>query len=174
MIINPSTGKFADPAWVKFQVIRKYNSYGNYLPKSVYEDTLFLSNGIVCGGLLQDTFRRRVLKDSYIFKKISDTSSDDQYIPIDTSFTDASNVKEINSDVIKLYPVPTYDKLYIEFPYEYAYKIKFYNSISEQVEIPQVENNTFDVSFLKSGIYIAIIQIGEQELMKNFIIDPRY
>lgn len=171
-IINPATGHYGDPAWVKKKYYTKLCTYGAYLPKVVYEDTLFATSGFVCGKLIQDTFRRRVLKDKYIWKKYVDTSEyTTHFVIVDVAFKEPAKNDFINEGSIKFFPIPAKDKLYIDINALESYKLEFYDCLGNFINIPRISENEYDVSKIKSGVYIVVIQFAEERLVNKIIIE---
>ncbi|NND88767.1 MAG: T9SS type A sorting domain-containing protein [Flavobacteriaceae bacterium] len=76
-------------------------------------------------------------------------------------------VIEYKLDQIALYPNPTRDILHLEIPFQ-DFTIEIYNTQGQRIR--QLTNeNTFDLSDLKSGMYFMKINTASREITRKFI-----
>ncbi|MFZ1705260.1 MAG: T9SS type A sorting domain-containing protein [Saprospiraceae bacterium] len=85
-------------------------------------------------------------------------------------------VKNQNGINIQLYPMPTYDELFISFigqKEELLSQVEIYNNVGQRVLVHngsfQNEKQILDISTLQSGMYRVIIYINDEMISKQMI-----
>ncbi|MGM5631192.1 thiol protease/hemagglutinin PrtT [Apibacter raozihei] len=79
-----------------------------------------------------------------------------------------SYLDEVYTTDISVYPNPTADVLYFNTTVKVD-KVNIYSLDGKMIkQISDVHNNKIDVQFLSSGVYIIIIDINSEHLMKRF------
>jgi hypothetical protein len=171
-VYDPITKKLI-PIWIR---VNTFNIYYRELLSttfSVYEDSLFLISGIVCGKSLNDTLRRRGFQYNYISVEYSDTKKTSEGLKRDTFYSKPSDINKINSYTINIYPNPAKDKLHFSSLHHLPFHFKFYNSIGAEVYITPINDGitVFDVSSLLPGIYFVQVSYDDFKEVRKLVIE---
>jgi len=89
-----------------------------------------------------------------------------------TNLTTVTKATSVNSlETVKIYPNPANDILHIELPVQTSnFSFEISNSMGRSMLRVNNEKK-IDVSSLQSGVYIGILKVGEETLVKNIMIE---
>ncbi|MGY3794653.1 T9SS type A sorting domain-containing protein [Aquimarina sp. 433] len=90
---------------------------------------------------------------------------------VSTEITSILSTSEFEFSNIKVYPIPSKDKIYIKNINKYEISnIEFYN-MNGRVVLPQIENESFNISDLSKGIYFIKIVTDQGEVVRKVVKD---
>ncbi|WP_312992099.1 M28 family peptidase [Chryseobacterium flavum] len=89
-----------------------------------------------------------------------------------TNLTTVTKAASVNSlETVKIYPNPANDILHIELPVQTSnFSFEISNSMGRSMLRVNNERK-IDVSSLQSGVYVGILKVGEETLVKNIMIE---
>ncbi|WP_313091301.1 M28 family peptidase [Chryseobacterium flavum] len=89
-----------------------------------------------------------------------------------TNLTTVTKAASVNSlETVKIYPNPANDILHIELPVQTSnFSFEISNSMGRSMLRVNNEKK-IDVSSLQSGVYVGILKVGEETLVKNIMIE---
>lgn len=84
--------------------------------------------------------------------------------------TPINGISNVKTNRFNIYPNPVVDRLNILGEGVENSKVEIYNILGEKVQIQELQTQSpFDVSRLKSGIYIAKIKLGNEVFSNSFV-----
>ena len=168
---NPLTKKY-DLRTVT--TIRKMN-VGNktkYYKFAIYRNDYFLSFGMFCNGILNDTFYNRVFLDS--FNKIINFESNivlfTEIISQETKYLSALSNSELSTPSLKLFPNPATE--YFEMRRDGTAIIpQLYDLRGKEIPLAQNDRNQFMIGHLPPGIYIVSVHINGVNNIQKLVVE---
>ena len=98
---------------------------------------------------------------------------DNDSTPCGGSFTAIATHKKVDNKM-KVYPVPTEDKLFIDYKLQSSQAVYEVYSIAgrliESGPLSKPKNNSIDISSLHSGLYFILIRDKQQVISRKFIV----